>query len=145
MKTCTICKESKRKSEYNKHAGRKDGLQNICKECGRRSSKRYYTDNRIKHRAVIKKKKQKYTEECRLWIYKYLKEHPCVDCGESDIVVLEFDHRENKVTNISHMLKNNPTLKTIQREVAKCDVRCSNCHKRRTAKDQGWWKLTMGV
>jgi hypothetical protein len=42
------------------------------------------------------------TVRSRRLVAEYLHEHPCVDCGESDIVVLEFDHiREGKVRDIS--------------------------------------------
>ena len=77
----------------------------------------------------------------RDFLLAYLRSHPCVDCGETDIVVLEFDHvRGEKVNNIGNLLwKGLYELFVI--EVLKCDVRCANCHKRKTAKEQGWWKL----
>src|SRR5215204_6103788 len=34
-------------------------------------------------------------EESRQWLIQCLEEHPCVDCGISDIRVLEFDHRDD--------------------------------------------------
>jgi hypothetical protein len=53
---------------------------------------------------------------------------------------LEFDHRGNKVKNVSEMLGSSCTWGTILKEINKCDVRCSNCHKIKTAKDFGWYK-----
>src|SRR5262245_53319080 len=70
----------------------------------------------------------------REFIANYLREHPCVDCGETDILVLHFDHcRGRKVLNISIMVKNQHSLENIKKEITKCDVRCTNCHMRRTA------------
>ena len=61
----------------------------------------------------------------------YLKTHPCVDCGEDDPIVLEFDHLRDKVANISAM-RGHPWWKMLL-EIAKCEVVCANCHRRRTA------------
>jgi hypothetical protein len=64
-----------------------------------------------------------------------------VDCGESDPVVLEFDHLDGEVKagNICTMV-NRPCLwEAIVAEIEKCEVRCSNCHRRRTARQMGWW------
>jgi len=142
MKQCTICHKTKSKTEFNKHAGRKDGLQSHCRECNKTHSKKYYSNNRETHKKEIQKRKKSYIDKCRKWIYDYLNKHPCVDCGENDPVVLEFDHiKGHKVNNVSKMIQSNPTLTTIQNEIRKCAVRCANCHRRKTAKDQGWWKL----
>ena len=58
----------------------------------------------------------------------YLRDHPCVDCGESDLRVLEFDHvRGDKFKSIAQMYSY--CLQRIMTEIAKCDVRCANCHR----------------
>lgn len=70
-------------------------------------------------------------------IYLYLIEHPCVDCGENDPVVLEFDHiRDKKAFTIGSCLHYD--WSKIENEIAKCEIRCSNCHKRKTAREQNW-------
>lgn len=52
----------------------------------------------------------------------------CVDCGNTDIRVLEFDHvRGVKVANVSRMVLD-ASLDKIMAEIAKCEVRCRNCH-----------------
>lgn len=63
----------------------------------------------------------------------YLKDNPCVDCGNTDIRVLEFDHVEdNKEGNISHAVNNAWSLKRLKSEMAKCEIRCANCHRIKT-------------
>jgi hypothetical protein len=76
----------------------------------------------------------------RQFIVDYLRAHPCVDCGEADIVVLEFDHLRDKVASISQMIRNNELARIIE-EIAKCDVVCANCHRRRTAQRGGWYRV----
>jgi hypothetical protein len=74
----------------------------------------------------------------RMWVWGYLLEHPCVDCGENDIRVLEFDHRDpaEKQGAISRMVADRCGIDKISAEVEKCDVRCANCHRRRS-QDEG--------
>jgi len=70
-------------------------------------------------------------EKSKRMIEQYLRSHPCVDCGETDVDVLTFDHvRGDKLFNIG-----NSRLKSVaklQAEIEKCDVRCANCHLRAT-------------
>jgi L-lysine 2,3-aminomutase len=61
----------------------------------------------------------------------YLLEHPCVDCGNDDPVVLEFDHLRDKTYDISRLMSGWP-WSTILAEIEKCEVVCANCHRRRT-------------
>lgn len=106
------------------------------------ASKKHYDLNKekIKARALLYNKKVK--EDTRKYIIDYLKKHPCVDCGEEDIVVLEFDHkdRENKKYVISQALGNKISIKNVIAEIEKCEVRCANCHRRKTAVEFGFYK-----
>jgi hypothetical protein len=65
-------------------------------------------------------------------LVEHLNDHPCVDCGEADIRVLDFDHVGTKRGQISHMVFN-VSLATLEREIAECEIRCCNCHRRVTA------------
>lgn len=66
-----------------------------------------------------------------IWfIQAYLETHPCVDCGETNPIVMEFDHvTSDKQEDISRMVYSGRSLASIQAEVAKCEVRCANCHR----------------
>lgn len=58
----------------------------------------------------------------------------CADCGETDPIVLEFDHvRGNKSGNVSMMIQRS-SWGALIREMNKCDIRCANCHARITAR-----------
>jgi len=69
------------------------------------------------------------------FIWDYLLINPCRDCGESDLLVLEFDHRDPslKSFNISDAPQKRLGLKRVLEEINKCDVVCANCHRKRTA------------
>lgn len=126
-------------SAFHKNSKSKDGLQSKCKMCNRESRKAHYATPRGKELKKISQ--EKYLANIREWIWKYLDENPCVDCGEKDKIVLEFDHRDRseKSATIANMVKGS-NLEKIKLEIAKCDVRCANCHRRRTAKQLGWFK-----
>lgn len=99
----------------------------------RKAFQRHYAANREAYmkRAIVNRTAKR--KESREYLQEYLRAHPCVDCGESDIVVLDFDHvRGEKLTNLSSMGHDGYTLKAIQIEIAKCEVRCANCHRRAT-------------
>lgn len=81
----------------------------------------------------------------RLW--EYLVVHPCVDCAEPDPIVLEFDHveRSKKRASVAFLARSGYPWSTVLNELAKCEVRCANCHRRRTAEQFDWPKLRIGA
>ena len=85
--------------------------------------------------------KTKERTKLKLLILTYLSDHSCIDCGEDDPIVLEFDHvRGTKIKAVSALVNDCRDWKDISIEIEKCDVRCANCHKRKTAKELGFWK-----
>ena len=70
-------------------------------------------------------------ERNRDYMRKVRGERGCVDCGEKDPIVLDFDHiHDSKRYTISNMQKH--SLAKVDKEIAKCVVRCANCHRRVT-------------
>lgn len=60
----------------------------------------------------------------------YLEDNPCVDCGFSDPRALDFDHVSGvKIRGVKTMAWAGQKWETILAEIAKCEVRCSNCHR----------------
>lgn len=81
--------------------------------------------------------------ETRITSMRYLAENGCEECGQRDPRVLEYDHKEpkKKHRNVGRLIIDgfgwsSPTLK---REVRKCRVLCSNCHRKHTIKQQGYY------
>jgi hypothetical protein len=141
MKKCTICQLPKDIKEFNKNKSRKDGLNTVCRKCSQARSKQYYKENKDKHKKVVRGWNKDHRRELQNYLLEYLKIHSCVDCKESNPVVLEFDHvRGKKIRGICDMVRRGNSLTMIKAELEKCEVRCANCHKIRTAKVQGWYK-----
>lgn len=142
MKTCYVCKLSKELTEFGCNKTRSDGLQSRCKLCDRERGKNYYHANENQQKAAKERKKRR-LEAYQQQVCHYLLQHPCVDCGERDIVVLEFDHLDpaTKLNAIGTMIIGGQNWKFIETEMAKCEVRCANCHRRRTAKQFGNYRL----
>ena len=70
----------------------------------------------------------------------YLASAACVDCGENDPLVLQFDHVESKSNHVSWLVGSGCSPDRLKRELGKCAVRCANCHRRRTAEAGGWFR-----
>ncbi len=133
---CCCCKKDKSEEHFpwkNKVDRKKNTL---CKECKSIYNKQHYKDNY----KLYNDRRKEYVNQSRKLIFEYLKSNPCVDCGEKDPIVLEFDHvMGEKEFNIAEGPRLGYNCKKIQIEIAKCAVRCSNCHKRKTAKEYGWY------
>lgn len=99
----------------------------------------YHSNNKEWERAKLARKKNAdYIKDSRKasvfrnrkFVDDYLKLHSCVDCGNSDVRVLEFDHvRGKKETNVSNVIRNGWKLERLISEIEKCEIRCCNCHR----------------
>lgn len=137
---CSSCGKGAEESEFwVKSKGRRSGM---CRACKQAYNKKWYRKNRDRHIRAARLCNLRSIRRNREEILKYLKIHPCVDCGERDPVILDFDHvRGKKRASIASMLHKIYSWKTIWNEIGKCEVRCANCHRRKTAKEFGWYRL----
>jgi hypothetical protein len=135
-------------SEFNVRAASPDGRQSVCRRCNAVRSRRYYAENLEKHRKAVAAQVAKTRAAHLERIGDYLLEHPCVDCGEADIRVLDFDHRdgEDKTGEVMKLAKAAYSWRRVSAEIAKCDVRCRNCHAKVTYERLGvtWRSRLMG-
>ncbi len=138
MKTCKKCKLPK--DDFRKSKKYIDSLDVYCKECRRIADKKSYNSNLTQNRKAGLESKNKARGRNRQFIRDYLVGKACIDCGENDPVVLEFDHFENKKENLSILIQNSSIAK-IEAEIKKCNIRCANCHRRKTAIQLGYHKI----
>ena len=104
----------------------------------RAARRRYYEANKAKVKARAKASTIAMRHKVRRWLLAYLKTHPCVDCGETNPVVLEFDHvNGEKHFNIGEATSRSISLRRVISEVGKCEVRCANCHRIKSYNEAG--------
>jgi hypothetical protein len=144
QKKCCRCGERKELAEFTLKNRATGVLHSFCRACHKAWNRKHYERNRATYLANARRNSARYYAESADRIIAYLRDHPCVDCGETDPLVLEFDHRDRseKRQAVSVMLKNFGWAE-IEREIAKCDVRCANCHRRRTSHQFGYRKVAL--
>lgn len=137
-KICNTCDLIKSLEDFHKNKAGKDGHSGKCKECQRAYDADFYRRNRDKYLGPSKDRAREARRNNKQFLLEYLSSHPCVDCGNADIRVLQFDHREavnGKRVRVTNFLN---SRRLMTEEIAKCDVRCANCHMIRTAEQFGW-------
>lgn len=127
-KKCSKCKKNKKLEEFNKNSkNKKTGLSAYCKECIGNISKNYYSDNKEKYKSIHKRNKEKSRE----WFNDYKKTLKCSRCPEKHPSCLEFHHLDpkQKDLNVSNMIRKF-NKEDVLKEIEKCIVLCSNCHRK---------------
>jgi hypothetical protein len=145
-KWCPRCGRTLEVAAFNFKERATGRRQPYCRECSRLYIREHYARNKAYYvkKAMARRPMERAAVHAQVLLY--LAAHPCVDCGEADPVVLDFDHvdRATKNAEIGRMVAQSRTWRTIQAEIAKCVVRCANCHRRRTARLFGWYRLGGG-
>ena len=147
QKRCCRCGEYKELAEFNFKNRATGVLHTFCRGCQHAWNRAHYQRNKATYIANARRNTAVYQSENLRRLMDYLLKHPCIDCGERDPVVLDFDHRDPsmKRMEVSVLLQRAAGWSTIETEIAKCDVRCANCHRRRTAIQRGYRKLALAT
>lgn len=140
-RVCSKCDKEKHIKEFAFKCKPKGIKKPHCKECDKKARRIYYEDNKERIIDDILIRNKQIRKKILQFIFDYFLSHPCVDCGEKNPIVLEFDHRDGveKTDCVSRIAGRNSSIENIQKEIDKCDVRCANCHKIRTAKQFNWY------
>ncbi len=134
-KACGKCREELSLSRFNRAGA---GHQHWCRECFRV----YFRDRGDLHRHQSERAKRARLAPARAVVLERFEEGACVDCGEDEIAVLEFDHIGRKRGHISRMLREGASVDALRAEIDRCEVVCVCCHRRRTARRAAWPRLT---
>lgn len=139
---CSRCRKYKPFGDFAFADLKTGSRQHNCRVCHAAYRRAHYLANKPEYvrRAIAQVRGRR--AENRRGIYAYLQAHPCVDCGERDVLVLEFDHREPVLKwKAVGVLAVGKRWARVLGEIEKCDVRCVNCHRRKTARQFGWSKV----
>ena len=126
MKKCSRCGELKDISFFYKKGTTHDGCSEQCKDCRQEYDRQYYKKNRVLFLERAKGVRERNTK----FIRRVRRRSVCERCGEKRWYVLDFHHRDpkDKVRSIPLMCTNQ-TIDSIKKEIRKCVVLCSNCHR----------------
>ena len=92
MKTCTKCLKPQDLSQFSYKNRGKGILHAQCKNCSRAKVRSHYERNKAYYTEKARTRNLALRQEIQSRLLAYLSTHKCVDCGESDPVVLDFDH-----------------------------------------------------
>ena len=138
-KRCSNCKQIKPLTDFGFKNRAEELLQPWCRMCERIYKQAWYLRNRERHIANVAVNKRRVRSATHSRVLAYLRDHPCVDCGEGNLLVLDFDHIRSKRWSISYMVSCGFPWATIVDEIKRCEVRCANCHRIKTARERGYW------
>jgi hypothetical protein len=127
---CSRCAQVRPIEDFNRYRGKRQWW---CRDCFRA----YFRRRGDLHRKQVEASKRKRIDQARGVVRAYLEARRCCDCGEDNPVVLEFDHIRDKIRDVSRLVYDG-RLTLLAAEMAKCEVVCRNCHRRRTAARAGW-------
>lgn len=132
VKRCAKCRRRKPVAAFTVNRSRPDGRQKACNACQRAYTRAHYWQNRATY--IAKARRNNAIKYAVVGAFlAWLKEQPCADCGHCfHHVAMDFDHvHGRKVFNLAdrnHTWK----IECVMRELRKCEVVCSNCHRVRT-------------
>lgn len=91
-------------------------------------SQRWFQNHKEQQRACVQTRRKKIHE----WYFALKATLVCSKCGENHPACLEFHHRDSKEkeVGIAICVRQGWSQKRILEEMAKCDVLCSNCHRK---------------
>jgi hypothetical protein len=142
MKRCGRCGELKPLAEFAWRRKAKGQRQTYCRPCQAAYTRAHYLANKQTYVDRARARKEALREQRTRYLLAYFARHPCVDCGETDPIILEFDHLGGKLFDIGTALPSN-SWQSILAEIEKCEVVCANCHRRRTKQRQNAMRVLL--
>ena len=126
-KICTKCGVEKDENEFHKKT--KNRRHSICKECKRNYDKIWYHENDNRRNKLNRNAKERIIRN-KKFIREYKLAVGCQICGYNKThYALEFHHEDGNDKKYNISLMKTLSIETILKEIKKCKVVCSNCHR----------------
>ena len=103
-------------------------MSKLTAEQRKEHNRTYYQKNKEKFRL----RDTHYKAILRDYVWSVKTNNACVICGETHPATLDFHHRDpnSKIDTIAMMIVNGVALDKVKKEIEKCDIICSNCHRK---------------
>lgn len=127
MKRCSQCDLEKPFSEFAFKNKSKETRASECKVCHRVARNKLYAGSPLPDQTRVRQRKV----EIKQWVDDVRRQGKC-QCGESHPGCLDFHHTDplSKEISISKMAEQGWGRDRILKELEKCQVLCSNCHRK---------------
>jgi hypothetical protein len=125
---CTRCGEVKPIEDFFVRNKERATYNVYCKACNREYHKGHYRANKTDYCDKANKRKIEFAK----WWRVFKGTLKCQVCGESHIACLDFHHRnpKEKDANVSRIIRGEWSRARVLKEIEKCDILCSNCHRK---------------
>lgn len=148
-RTCYACKRRLPETTANfSFRSDRGTFQGHCKSCHKDYRRRHYLKNKKKYIDKARRWSAENKRKMRMFAVGELRKRGCIDCGNKDIRVLDFDHREGckRVFSVAVGINSKgQSFERVVKEIAKCDVRCANCRRIKTAERLGYWSSSRKI
>lgn len=124
---CSQCKVVKPIASFAwKRKGKR--LHSHCRKCQAIWRRAHYVTNSKKERSRVLSRRR----DLVAWLKLFKTSCACSRCGENHPATLDFHHldRAAKEIGINTVARRGWSLARIKREIEKCEVLCSNCHRK---------------
>ncbi len=103
-------------------------------------NRKYQRDWYYSHKDEAKAVKNRRKQEIKQWFKDYKATLVC-ECGENHPACLSFHHpNDDKTLDVATLVGRGYSIKRILLEIAKCEVKCENCHRK-----DAWNRFFAGV
>ena len=114
---CSKCKKKKESEAFSFKSKKKNRRHTMCKSCHSEYRRNHYLQNKKKYITKALKWNKNQGKILSRFLFEKLSKSKCVDCGERDILVLEFEHTDDKRLGIAQMYQGRYSLKAVKHEL----------------------------
>lgn len=127
-RNCNHCGKYKDETEFNWRYKALGVRHKTFRDCQHVFNKDYFEGSaKERHLQQVRERKHEARNVARDFVYEYLSNHACENCGESDVRLLAFHHVGDKDMAVGAMVSGGYSIDRIMREIAACQVLCANC------------------